>query len=71
MNVSREMLLAFLPLVAVNYSLAIYCVVDMLRREPPKFLPKMVWILIVLFIQIFGSVAYLTFGRNHETTAGR
>jgi len=70
MNVSREMILALIPVIIVNYSLAIYCIIDMLRRGKPRLMPKAAWIPIVLFIQIFGSVAYLLFGRSHDTAEG-
>ncbi|MBN2051753.1 MAG: PLDc_N domain-containing protein [Spirochaetales bacterium] len=67
MNVSREMVLALIPVIVLNYGLAAYCIIDMVKRGRPRYLPKAAWIPIVLFVQIFGSVAYLLLGRNHDT----
>lgn len=70
MKVSKEIIMALIPVIVVNYSLAIYCIVDMVKRGKPRLMPKAAWIPIVLFVQIFGSVAYLLFGRNHDTAEG-
>jgi len=70
MNVSKDMILALIPVIVVNYSLAIYCIIDMARRGRPRLMPKVAWIPIVLFVQIFGSVAYLLLGRSHDTARG-
>ncbi|NPV07601.1 MAG: PLDc_N domain-containing protein [Anaerolineae bacterium] len=37
---------------------------DLLRRERTRNLSKGVWILIVVFIQIFGPIAYFLAGRE-------
>jgi len=70
MDVSKEIITALIPVIVLNYSLAVYCIIDMIRRGKPRYLPKAAWIPIVLLIQIFGSVAYLLMGRSHDTAEG-
>jgi len=48
-------------------ALWIYCLVDVISRSDGEIrnLPKLWWILLVLFFPLAGSVAYLVAGRPH------
>ncbi len=50
-------------------ALWIYCLVDVISRSDGEIrnLPKLWWILLVLFFPLAGSVAYLVAGRPHGT----
>ncbi len=50
-------------------ALWIYCLVDVISRSDGEIrnLPKLWWILLVLFFPLAGSVAYLVAGRPHAT----
>lgn len=63
-NISTLLLIA-VPFALIHYGLAIYCIIDIVKHDV-KNLNKVGWILIVLLINIFGSVAYLLFGRRGD-----
>jgi hypothetical protein len=60
---SSEILLMLLPLVAIQFGLAVYCIADILKKGT-KNLTKPIWIIIVLLFQFTGSIAYLIVGRK-------
>jgi hypothetical protein len=53
-----------IPIILVELVLVIICIVDLVRREKVRYIPKWAWALIIIFIQIFGAVGYLIFGRE-------
>ncbi|HOB90868.1 MAG: PLD nuclease N-terminal domain-containing protein [Bacillota bacterium] len=59
-----DMLKVVWPVVVLNYALVIWALVDLVRRERVKYMPKLLWGAIVIFIQIIGPVSYLAFGRG-------
>lgn len=63
--ITQELILMLLPVVLLQYGLAIYCVIDILRKGT-KNLNQVGWIVIVMFINIFGSIAYLTVGKRKD-----
>jgi len=52
-----------IPLVAVQLILAIYCLVDLSRRERTLG-PKWMWVIIIIFGELLGPIIYLLFGRK-------
>ncbi|MHB1357579.1 MAG: PLD nuclease N-terminal domain-containing protein [Anaerolineae bacterium] len=52
------------PLVVIQLGLMLYALLDLVRRERAKHLPKWLWALIVLFGQLLGPLAYLILGRE-------
>ncbi len=64
MEISK-LLLLLLPIAIINYGIAIYCIVDILKEERiVKGGNKIVWILVVALINFFGWVIYLLIGRE-------
>ena len=64
MNV-RDLLPVLLPLIAIQLGLQIYSLVDLVRAgRQVRYLPKAVWVLIIIFGQLLGSVIYLIVGRE-------
>jgi hypothetical protein len=55
-----------IPLIVVQLGLAIFCLVDLFKRERVKFLPKWGWALIILLGELVGPVVYLFVGRAEE-----
>jgi hypothetical protein len=53
----------FAPLIVIQLGLAIYCVVDIIRKGV-RNLNKIAWITIALFINMIGPIIYLLFGRK-------
>jgi hypothetical protein len=52
-----------IPLVLVQLGLAIYCLVDLSRRERTKG-PKWLWAVVILLGELLGPVLYLLIGRE-------
>ena len=57
----------------VSLALAIYCLIDVIRTPDAvaQHLPKIGWLLLVLFFPFVGSVAWLVAGRPRTTTQPR
>ncbi len=55
-----------IPLVLVQLGLAIFCLVDLLRREKVRGLPKWAWGIIICLGELVGPVVYLLVGRSEE-----
>ncbi len=62
----RDLLIALLPLIVLQYVIAIWALVDLIKRKTVKSLPKIGWGVIIFFISFFGPIAYLVFGRGEE-----
>jgi hypothetical protein len=59
----NSLLTALVPLVVIFVGFAVYCVVDVLRAERTKHLPKWAWLVICLVSVPLGGVLYLLLGR--------
>jgi uncharacterized membrane protein YhaH (DUF805 family) len=65
METITEYLPLLIPVILIELVLLLIALTDLLRREKTRG-PKWAWALAILFIQIFGSIAYLIFGREEE-----
>jgi len=61
-----EYLPFLIPLVVAELALAIIALVHVLRHPNYKFGNKVIWIVVVLFVQFLGPVIYFVFGRGDE-----
>lgn len=63
-----EELQRYLPLIAplliIQLILIVIALVDLIRREEVKYLPKWGWALIILLINLIGPISYLIIGRE-------
>jgi drug/metabolite transporter (DMT)-like permease len=55
----------FIPLVVVQLILLVVALLDLLKREKTRG-PKWVWVLVILFVNLFGPIIYFVFGRDNE-----
>ncbi|MDP4177636.1 MAG: PLDc N-terminal domain-containing protein [Bacillota bacterium] len=62
----NEYLPILIPVIIVEWILAIIALVHVLKHPNYKFGNKVMWILIVLLIQIIGPVVYFIFGRGED-----
>ncbi|MFZ7121010.1 MAG: PLD nuclease N-terminal domain-containing protein [Eubacteriaceae bacterium] len=60
-----EILQLIIPLLILQLGLIIYTLID-ISRNGVRNLNKVVWILIVLFVNILGPIIYLIFGRGDD-----
>ncbi|SHJ71537.1 Phospholipase_D-nuclease N-terminal [Clostridium amylolyticum] len=63
MNEAMEMLKLLAPFIVLEVALKIFCLVS-LKKDKVKYLPKIGWVLVIVLINTFGSIAYLIFGRQ-------
>ncbi len=54
-----------IPVVLLQLALWLVALIDLLRRERTRG-PKWVWLLVILFVNLFGPIIYLVFGREEE-----
>lgn len=66
METVLEYLPLLIPYLIVQYALSIAALVHVLRHPYYRFGNKIIWALVVLFIQIIGPVAYFAFGKGEE-----
>ena len=55
-----------LPVIVIELTLAIFSFIHVLRHPHSKFGNKIIWSLVVLFIQFIGPVIYFIFGRGED-----
>ena len=61
-----EYLPFLIPILIIEFALAITALVHVLRHPNYRFGNKVIWIIIVLCIQIIGPIIYFVFGRGEE-----
>ena len=70
MNMTTAQIIEFLPflipLVVAELALALVALVHVLKHPNYKFGNKVIWIIVVLFVQFVGPVIYFTLGRGEE-----
>ncbi len=64
-KLTTDIILMLLPLAAIQFGLAFYCIVKIVR-EGVENLNKLSWILICLLINLIGPVTFLIVGRKKE-----
>lgn len=62
---STEALVTIIPLILIQFSLVIYCVVNIFKYGVAN-LNKWAWVVIVIFGSLLGAVAYLMIGRRKD-----
>jgi hypothetical protein len=63
---SKEFVLLVTPLVVLELILKLVCLRDWMKREHVNGLSRTAWLLIFLFVNLFGPIAYLVYGRKHH-----
>jgi len=60
-----EIIKLLAPVIILEVVLVGFCLYR-LTLDRVKFLPKWVWALIIIFIQLIGAIAFLLIGRERE-----
>lgn len=55
-----------IPFVLIQLGLMIFSLVDLVKRDKVKGDNKVIWALVIIFINIIGPIAYLIFGKVEE-----
>ena len=69
MDIMKDLtpLIPFLiPLILVQLALLITALVHVLRHEHYRVGNRVLWVIIVVFVNILGPIAYFAFGRSDE-----
>lgn len=66
MGFIKEYGLLVMPLILINLVLIFICLKDLFKREKVTGNNKWLWAGIIVFIQFFGPVLYLVFGRKED-----
>ena len=66
MDSIKEYLPFLIPIIIMEWALAITALVHVIKHPNYRFGNKVLWILVVLLIQIIGPVVYFVFGRGEE-----
>ena len=66
MDTIIKYLQVLLPVIVIELTLAIFSFIHVLRHPHYKFGNKIIWSLVVLFIQFIGPVIYFIFGRGED-----
>jgi hypothetical protein len=64
--ITNETIMLIVPLILLELFLKVLCFRDWIHREQFKGLPRIAWLLIFLFINLFGPIAYLAYGRKTD-----
>ena len=59
-------LVLLLPVIILEFILAITASIHVIKHPNYRFGNKAIWIIVVLFIQIIGPIFYFIFGRGEE-----
>ncbi|MDW7650720.1 MAG: PLD nuclease N-terminal domain-containing protein [Bacillota bacterium] len=62
----RELLIALWPLLAFQVIMMVAALISIARRGETKKLPKLVWVMIVVFINILGPILYFMLGKGES-----
>ncbi|VEI08262.1 PLD nuclease N-terminal domain-containing protein [Kurthia zopfii] len=62
----QQLLPIIIPIFLIQVILAITALVHVLKHPNYKFSNKIMWVIIVLFIQMIGPIIYFLFGRGEE-----
>ncbi len=66
METLMQYLPILIPIVVIQYILAIVALIHLLKHPHYRFGNKIIWILVVLFVQFIGPILYFTVGRGEE-----
>ncbi len=59
----RELLPLLIPIILIDLGLMIYCLVDLWHREK-TYGSKIMWVLLIVLVNLLGSILYLVIGRQ-------
>lgn len=54
------------PLIVIQLAVQIYALVDIIKKNKTKNLSPIIWVVIVVFGELIGSVIYFLVGRSEE-----
>ncbi len=67
------LLLALMPLILIEFGLKIFALLDLAKRDKTRVQggKKWVWVVVILFFSLLGSIVYLVIGRTEGEVSSR
>ena len=63
----QSILPLLIPVILIQWGLMIFALVKLFKAEAePKYMPRWAWALIIVFVNLIGSIVYLIIGRREE-----
>jgi predicted ABC-type exoprotein transport system permease subunit len=62
----RSYIPLLIPFLIIELGLLVIALVDLVRREQVRHLPKWAWAVIIIVINFIGPIAYLLLGREES-----
>ena len=59
----REYLPFLIPIIAIQLTLVVVALIDWMKRPETRG-PKWLWLVLILFVQWIGPIAYFVYGRE-------
>lgn len=59
-----QLILMILPLIILQFTLMLIALIHILRHDHYKTGNRLIWILIVVFLNLLGPILYFTIGRG-------
>ena len=59
-------LLVTLPLIILQIGLMIFALIHCLKHDKYKIGNRLIWIIVIVFVNIIGPILYFTIGRGEE-----
>jgi len=59
----KQWLPLLIPVIILELGLMVAALIDLIKREKTKG-PKWVWILVIVFVNLFGPIVYFLVGRE-------
>jgi hypothetical protein len=66
----RDMLPFLIPVLLIELALLVIAILDLVKREYVTGGNKIVWIVIIVLVSMFGPIIYLIFGRKEKPVDG-
>jgi hypothetical protein len=66
----KDMLPWLVPLAILQLAIMVVALVDLVKREKVRGDSKVVWALLIIFINLIGPIVYLIAGRGEDSPEG-
>jgi len=70
LEIVLDMLPFLIPLFVLEVVLLVIALVDLVKRQRVRGGNKLVWVLVIVFIEIIGPAIYLLLGRKEDAVGG-
>jgi hypothetical protein len=64
MEFNGALLAALIPLFLIQIGLLVWAIFDLVKRARVRGGSKVIWVLVILFVNIIGPIIYLAWGRE-------